>query len=657
MITLRMMAVGVVLALLAGHAPTLNGQTVALDVSAATPSNYSNDAAKAALVTLRLAKFDYFANFDAQPDYGKQVLLHYVDALDPEHIFYSSEDVAKILTSAPDVVGMIQRSDTTLAADIAREHINRVKTHIDYVMTLLSGGFEFSGKDTLVVRAVSVPDFLPEKALGQRWEKIVKSDWLNLKLAGLTDSQIKDSLAFRYSHFAKALTEADQASALVRYVSACILAGDPNGFYWNGTYSEKITENPTFIGQLGIHDDADGPSVRKQVNDMPGDVLHNGDRLIGVSSETGPITYLDGTNAAVAAVLLRSLSKDVDVNLYLRQVDTLPGAPNIKIPYTSVLGLPDDRVKLQLITPANAKMHRQVAFISIPVMYGVVPKAGDASGIRADVDLQRALEQAREQGAVAVVLDLRNDEGGRPDIVARMAELFLGNRSPWRTQQRDKTVAVQPASDVSIAWDGALVVLVDSRTAAGAEMFAAALQDYGRALIVGNRTAGYGNIETLIDLNRFLTAMHPGETDLGALRMTTMGVFRANGESLSGHGVTPDIALPLLVARSNSERQPAPSIAPVSIDRFTIFDAPYAKVTHKYRHLEDHSPEVVQWVTSQHWLEPDRQAGDELSLNLAKRQSEHDSAKAASVGTDPVLGIATEIAYDQSLALPANPKQ
>lgn len=657
MITLRMMAAGVALALLAGHAPTLNGQTVAPDASTATSSTYSNDAAKAALVILHLAKFDYFANFNAQPDYGKQVLVHYVDSLDPEHIFYSSEDVAKILTSAPDVVGMIQRSDTTMAADIAREHADRIKTRIDYAITLLSRGFEFSGKDTLLVRATSVPDFLPEQALSQRWEKIVKSDWLNLKLAGLTDSQIRDSLASRYSHFATALTEADQTSALVRYVNACVMAGDPNGFYWNGTYSEKSTENPSFIGQLGIHDDADGPSVGKHVNDMPGDVLHNGDRLIGVSTETGSITYMDGTNAAVAAVLLRSLSKDADLNLFLRQAGTLPGAPNIKIPYTSVLGLPDDRIKLQLITPAGAKTHQQVAFISIPVMYGVMPKVGDASGNRADIDLQQALKQAHEQGAVAVVLDLRNNRGGRPDIVARMAELFLGNRSPWRTQQKDKIVPVQPASDVSLAWDGALVVLVDGQTAGGAEMFAAALQDYGRALIVGNRTAGIGNVETLIDLNRFLTAMHPGETDLGTLKMSVMGIFRANGESISGRGVMPDITLPLLVARSNNERQPAPSIAPVSIDRFTIFDASYAEVTHKYRHLEDHSPELVQWLTGQHRLEPDMQAGDELSLNLAKRLSEHKGAKAASAGTDPVLGIATEIAYDQSRALPPHAKQ
>jgi len=657
MITSRMMAIGVAVALLAGHAPTLTAQTVAPDTGTATSSTYSNDAARAALLILHLAKFDYFENFNMRPDYGKQVLVRYVDALDPEHIFYSSEDVAKILMSAPDVVSMIQRSDITMAADIAHEHADRVRMRIDYATALLSKGFEFGGKDTLAVRAASVPDFLPEQALAQRWEKIVKSDWLNLKLAGLADSQIKDSLASRYSHFAKALTEVDQASALVRYVNACIVAGDPNGGYWNGTYFEKSTEVPSFVGQLGLGNDADGPLVYKYGSDAPGDFPHNGDRLIGISTETGPITYLDGTNGAVAAVLLRSFPKDADVNLYVRRADTLPGAPVIKIPYASALGFSDKRIKLLLITPAGAKPQEQIAFISIPVMYGAVPKASDVSDSRADVDLQQELKQAREQGAVAAVLDLRGDRGGRPDIVARMAGLFLGSRSPWRTQQKDKIVPMQPASDVSIAWDGPLVVLVDGQTAGGAEMFTAALQDYGRALIVGNRTAAKGNIETLVDLNRFLTAMHPGETDLGALRMSTMGVFRANGESISGHGITPDITLPLLGARSDDERQPAPSIEPVSIDRFTTFDASYAKVTNKYRHLEDHSPELMQWLATQHRLAPDMQAGDELSLNLAKRQLEHDGAKTASAGTDPAVGIAAEIAYDQSRALPARAQQ
>lgn len=654
MITLRMMAIGIAAALSAGRAPALNAQTVEPDVGTATTSTYVNDMARAALVIQHLAKFDYFANFTMQPDYGKQVLVHYVNALDPEHIFYSSEDVAKILASAPDVASAIQRSDTALAADVARKHADRVKTRIDYAMTLLSKGFEFGGKDTLVVRAASVPDFLPEQALNQRWEKIVKSDWLNLKVAGFTDSQIKDSLASRYSHFAKALTEADQASALVRYVDACIVAGDPNGGYWNGTYFEKSTDIPSFVGQLGLVNDADGPLVRRNGSDAPGDFPHDGDRLIGLSTETGPVTYLDGTNAAVAAVLLRSFSRNADVNLYLRRAGTLPGAPTIKIPYASALGFSDKGIKLLMITPSGAKTHEQVAFISIPVMYGVMPKAGDASGKRADVDLQQALTQAREQGAVAVVLDLRGDGGGRPDVVARMAQMFLGSRSPWRTQQKDKIVPVQPASDVSTAWDGPLAVLVDGQTAGGAEMFTAALQDYGRALIVGNRTAAKGNIETFVDLNRFLTAMHPGLTDIGALRMSTMGVFRASGESISGHGVTPDITLPLLVARSGDERQPAPSIAPLSIDKFTIFDASNAKITNKYRHFEDRSSELMHWLASQHRLEPDMQAGDELSLNLAKRQSEHKDAKTASAGTDPAIGVVTEIAYDQSRTLTAH---
>lgn len=513
MVTLRMMAVGAAMALSAVCAPALNGQTTAPHAGVAISSTYANDAAKAALVILHLAKFDYFANFSAQPDYGKQVLVRYLNALDPEHIFYSSEDVAKILASAPDVVGMIQRSDPALALAIAREHAERVKTRIDDATTLLGKGFAFTGNDTLVAKADSTPDFLPEQALRQRWEKIVKSDWLNLKLSGLADAQIKDSLAFRYSHFATALTEADQASALVRYVGACIKAGDPNGGYWNGTYFEKSTDLPSFVGQLGLLDDADGPLVDKDGSDAPGDALHDGDRLIGLSTGDGPVTYLDGTNAAVAAVLLRSLAKGADVNLYVRRAGTLPGAPIAKIPYTSATGFSDGKIKLQFITPAGTKSHEQVAFISIPVMYGVVPKAGDASRDRADVDLQQALKQAREQGAVAVVLDLRGNRGGRPDIVARMAGLFLGNRSPWRVQQRDKMIPLQGANDVSMAWDGALAVLVDGQTAEGGEMFAAALQDYGRALIVGNRTRGNGDIEVLIDLNRFLTAVHPGETD------------------------------------------------------------------------------------------------------------------------------------------------
>jgi carboxyl-terminal processing protease len=667
MVTFQRMAIGIVVALLVGYATASDTKPAEAHVDIAGASTYQNDTATAASIIFHLAKFDYPENFAIRPDYGQQVLLRYVDALDPEHIFFSSEDVATITAPGNAAVSLIQSSNATMAMDIAQKHADRVNMRINYALGLLNKGFQFSGDDSLVVKAASAPDFLPEQALKARWEKIVKSDWLNLKLQGLSDSQIKDQLTSRYSHFSAALIRADQTSVLVRYVAACIAAGDPSGAYWNGAYLEKSTDLPAYAGMLALTDDADGPLIHKEGNDKPTDALHAGDRLIGVSTETGPITYLDGTNAVAAAALVRSLPQGAGVNLYVRRAGTLPGAPIIKVSYTSALASFDDKITMQLITPANSENNARVAFVSIPSMYGFTLRAGDraTSQERADVDLRHALEQAREQGAVAVVLDLRGDGGGYFNTVDRIAGLFLGNRSPWRTQHRsgtgDMTVTpMDPVSDASIAWDGALVVLVDGRTAEGGEILAGALQDYGRALIVGNRTVANGSVQSSIDLNRFVsTTSTKAATDLGLLKMTTMGVFRANGESLSGHGITPDVTLPQLVPRGEFERQPAPSIAPATIDRFTSYDASYAEVMGKYRHIEGRSPDIARWLAESHRLEPDGQLGDELSLNLTQRLSEHRAATSKSVltGPDPVLETVAEIAYDQSRALMAQAQQ
>jgi carboxyl-terminal processing protease len=613
-------------------------------MDAANASTYQSDIASAASLIFHLSRFSYPANFTQKPDYERQVLSNYVDQLDPEHIFFSAEDVTGILKHANDVLAAMQGRDTSVAEDAATQHSNRAKQRIGYALTLINKGFKFDGQDSIVVNASSVPDFLPEDALSARWEKIIKSDWLNLKLQGLPDAQIRHRLTSRYTHFLQALVKADQTFALVGYVRACVVAGDPAGGYWNTLHSEKATNPAASQNTLVLDGDADGPLIGEDSGEAS-TRLRMGDRLVGISVGGGDITYLDGATAAAATSLLTSLPEDAEVKLYIRRVGTLPGAPIVEVPFG--LATAPDLIKLsmQFYTPSGATQRERVAVITVPVMYGFTRRKGDGatSKDRVDVDLREALAQARAQGAVAAVLDLRDDTGGYMDTIARVAQIFLGNRAPWRMQTKDSITPPTLDGEAVAAWDGPLTVLVNGGTAEGGEMVAAALQDYGRALIVGDKTAGNGSIGTRIDLNRFATQGRATPSDYGLLNMTIGGVFRADGESIAGRGVTPDVVVPQPMANNRLRKEESfPPIAPVAVDAFTAFQAADAEVVRNHRHSDD--------AARHRDADPSTQAGDVLALNYAQRKSaQHlDEAKADLEEEDPVIKEVVQIAYEQS---------
>jgi carboxyl-terminal processing protease len=647
---------GLVVSPNAVEVPSLVSTTNAQDANALLEQG---DMADAANIIFHLSKFNFPTNFTQNPNYGNQVLLRYMNNLDPEHLFFSSKDQAEVLITGKNVPSLIQSRNIAYANDIATRHANRVKFRIDYALALVDKGFSFNGNDTIVINVPSTTSFLSDQELDARWAKIVKSDWLNLKLDGLSNAQIKERLLSRYRHFSDALVEADRSTALWRYVQACIGAGDPGGSYDNVTHFGSRNASDYLFERLRFEDDADGPIIRVGSGDVADASIQDGDRLIAASVGGGPVTDMLGLTATAAVKQLTSLSQSGALTLFIRRANTAPGAPIIEIPYGIGTGLPAQRVKTRFVQPVGARVDERVAVITVPLMYGFTNRKGDGttSDARADVDLRQALDEATSRHAVAVILDLRGNSGGYMDTVARATREFLGDRLLWRVQSHTGITPQQKELDGPVAWDGPLTVLVDGSTAEGGEMFAGALQDYGRALVVGNKTWGDGNIEVMLDLNRFVTTKRVDGSDLGILKMTVQSVFRADGNSVTGRGVEPDIVLPSLGEdRGWFKATPIASIAPVAADGFPEFDAADKQVALKYQHVADNAPDINQWVIAEHRIEPDGQMGGELSLNLARRQSERRAAKHGSPAPtdDPVITKVVEIAYDQSQEMAAH---
>jgi C-terminal processing protease CtpA/Prc len=198
-------------------------------------------------------------------------------------------------------------------------------------------------------------------------------------------------------------------------------------------------------------------------------------------------------------------------------------------------------------------------------------KRGDKDYASAAREVERALAAMKEAGVSGVLLDMRDNVGGGLQVAFDVAGLFLGSRTVLQSKNFDGRVEIHRTSAPGPAWDGPLVALLNSRSAGGTEILAAALQDYGRGVIVGDSSYGYGTVAVQVNLDRF---SQDGKTGFGELKLTTAQYYRVTGSSLQRRGVTPDIQLPR-ASIPGAEREvdfptalPWGEIAPVDIERF-----------------------------------------------------------------------------------------
>lgn len=473
------------------------------------------------------------------PEEGLAVraLQRYARALDPQRIFLTQDDATAYEVKRDRLAFMFANRDLSVPRELSAGYAQRVKVRLDNAIKLVATSP--GDQPPLTGTAREDDPFLTGTGLDQRWAQIVNSELAALKRDGASDASARESLTQRYRSFeAKLLDGTSRNDA--RFIDAYARAAGA------GTaYLERVDEVPGFVQRLGITvgEDTDGPivgAVEPTVSRRPAD-LNQGDRILAVASGVSEPVSMDGWTATAAArALIRATQGASTVHLTIRRHGVVPGGPiqRVDLPLTAEL---DKFAPLQMVPAGPAEQH--LGLITIRTLYENVAerKAGKADYTSVARDVRGLLEKASSAGTRGIVLDLRGSGGGSLQEAADVASLFVGKRPLWRIKRQDKTDAFE-GQDETPVWRGPVVVLVDGATAEGAELLAGALQDNGRALILGSRSAGIGHIENLIDLRRFSQGQaHPV---WGELRLNIGMAFRDTGESLNGHGITPDIAFP-----------------------------------------------------------------------------------------------------------------
>jgi carboxyl-terminal processing protease len=389
--------------------------------------------------------------------------------------------------------------------------------------------------------------------MNELWRKRVKNDALSLVTAGKQWPEAVDVLRKRYEHVAKRMDQSKPDDVFEAFMNAFVLSLDPHSNYFSARNSEEynIQMSLSYEGigaSLQLTDDyvtvidviAGGPAA------VSGKLSAN-DRITAVGEgKTGELLDVIGWRLDDVVQKIRGPGGTL-VRLQLLPAGAAPGSAQKVIEFTrNRVSLEAQAAHKATRTIARNGRDVKVGIITVPSFYQDydASRAGAKDYRSTTRDVQRLIGELRKDGAEVLIMDLRANGGGYLPEAESLTGLFI-DRGPV-VQLRDTTgrIEVDDDPDPAVFYSGPMIVLVDRFSASASEIFAGAIQDYGRALIVGQQTYGKGTVQNAHPLNYTIFGRKP---ELGQLNVTIGKYYRITGESTQDRGVTPDIALPSLI--------------------------------------------------------------------------------------------------------------
>lgn len=493
---------------------------------------------------------------------SQEVFKRYLEALDGSKLFFTAQDVAKFAPYQATLDDAIKGAGLEPAQAMFTLFKQRVNERVAYARGLLKGQFDFSGNDRYEYDREDAPWAADSAALDKLWKQSVMNDWLRLKLAGKQPDEIRKTLDKRYAEIVKSVAEWNDEDAFSMLLNAYTGSIDPHTDYMNPRAAANfdIQVSNTLIGIGAVLQKQDEFVVIREL--IPGGPaalsgkLKSGDRVVAVGQ---------GDNGAMEDVIDRRIddvvSKIRGKEKTIVRLDIVPAEagidskPNRIVLVRNTIRIEDGRAKAETITiPAGAGAPaKRIGVIKLPGFYLDFDRRRGSDGEYASAtrDVGKLLLQLRAQKVDGVVLDLRNNGGGSLDEAVELTGLFIDKGPVVQVRQVGGRVDTDADTAAGVAWDGPLAVLINRGSASASEIFAGAIQDYGRGLIIGETTFGKGTVQNLHDFDRWANSgAAGGEERFGKLKYTIAQFFRVNGGSTQHKGVVPDIRYPVTVDAS-----------------------------------------------------------------------------------------------------------
>ncbi len=498
---------------------------------------------------------------------SREVYEAYFEALDPERHYFLASDLQDFRYHEQALDDELRQGRLDTAFAIFKRYRERVKERSEYALEVLAEPLPFDTTERLELDRRDAAWATDSQELDTLWRKRVIHDALTQKLSGRELDDIRESLGARYERLARTLEQYSPDDVFQAYMSTWASRFDPHSSYMSPRRSENFDINMRLslegIGAM-LRSEGDFVEIVELITGGPAAAsgeLSPGDRIVGVGQSRDSIEDVVGWRLGDVVDLIRGPK---DSKVYLRTLAAGSDARETTVVITR------NRVELDA-QAAQAEVREvvrdgtgyRIGVIDLPAFYAdfAAANAGEEDYRNTTADVERLLASDTLSDIDGLIIDLRGNTGGSLEEAVRLTGLFIDSGPVVQVHRSNgRREVLSDPEGAPARYTGPLGVMVDRHSASASEIFAAAMQDYGRGVVMGDQTFGKGTVQTLVGLDRF--GVGNEQTPSGRLKLTIAKFYRINGNSTQLEGVMPDLEMPYPHANGESGERAADNALP-----------------------------------------------------------------------------------------------
>lgn len=562
-----------------------------------------------------------------------KIYQNYLKLLDPSRSFFTAGDIAQFAPWQNDFDDFLKGGNLKPGFTIYKVYLQRQQERLQYALGQLSQGvdtMDFSVDESLEIDRENAPWAKDNAELDDLWRKRIKDEVLRLKIAGKEPKAIQELLTKRYQNQLKRIDQTLGEDIFQAYMNAFAQTYDPHTNYLSPENAENFDINMSLslegIGAV-LQTDNEYVKVVRLVPAGPAEKTKQvapADKIIGVAQGDGEMVDVIGWRLDEVVKLVRGPKGSV-VRLEIIPASNAPNDDTSKIVHITreAVKLEDQAASKSVIKLEHDGREYSLGVITVPAFYldFKAYRDGNPNYKSTTRDVKRLLGELQAEKVDGIVLDLRDNGGGSLQEATELTGLFIDQGPTVLVRNSDGRVDVLADEEQGVFYNGPLAVLVNRLSASASEIFAGAMQDYHRALVIGGQTFGKGTVQTVQPLNH------------GELKLTLAKFYRVSGESTQHQGVIPDIAYPSVLDTKEigesalDDSMPWDRIEAV-VDPKTDPYKPYlAELAARHAKRTDNNPDFV-FTRERLELSKELMQETRVSLNESKRRAQQNDLDA-----------------------------
>lgn len=618
---------------------------------------------RVAELIIQFIEKSHYNHVAVDDELSSKVLDLLIESLDNNRLYLLKGDIEFFNTYRYELDDMVRNRPLDPVFEIYEVYQTRVRERLDFALAQLETEPDFEVDESYRFNREDEPWAETSADLDEIWRQRVKNDALNLVLEGETWEKTQDVLTKRYNGYLRRIEQVNSEDVFERFMSAFAHTLDPHSSYLSPRNSEeyRIQMSLSYFGiGASLQTEDDFVKIAGIIPGGPAAIdgtLKPEDRITGVAQGVeGEIIDVIGWRLDDVVELIRGPANSV-VRLEVIPANSLPGSPKKFIDLTrDQVKLEEQAAKSEIVTVPREGREWRIGVIDVPSFYRDYPalSRGDKNFTSTTKDVKRLIEELEEEGIDGLIMDLRGNGGGHLTEATALSGLFIDNGPVVQLRNANGRISRldDPDPVARVAYNGPLAVLVDRYSASASEIFAAAIQDYARGVIIGQQTFGKGTVQNLYSLDQYFRS--EDDQGFGQLTLTIGKYYRVTGESTQHRGVAPDIELPSHINAEligESVRDSALPWDTVPTTRFRAgkpLDGTIESLTSSYTERAKTDPnfryqldmiERAEEMTARKTLSLNIEARRKEREENLQRQLDRENERRASLGLDPVESL------------------